>query len=162
MFFGWKRFNFITMIILYFKSVPAAAVYRTVMSVVNALTPTLSIIVTISMHIGNIANNFGQIRNFLRFIEMPSDNRLDADLSRGGAIVLQNVVFRYPNSEKDSLKNINLTINPGETIAIVGENGAGKTTLVKMLTGLYKPTQGIVTIDGNNVTEINYRFMINF
>lgn len=111
----------------------------------------------ISMHIGSIANNFGQIRNFLRFIEIPSDNRPEVDISNDGAIVLTDACFRYPNSERDSLKNINLTINPGETIAIVGGNGAGKTTLVKLIMGLYKPTQGSVKIDGNDTNEINYK-----
>ena len=111
----------------------------------------------ISMHIGSIANNFGQIRNFLRFLEIPSDSRADVEISRDGEIVLDNVSFRYPNSDNDSLKNISLTVHPGETIAIVGENGAGKSTLVRLLTGLYKPTSGVVTADGINVNSVSYK-----
>lgn len=111
----------------------------------------------IDWHIGDIAKNFGQIRNFLRFLDITSDDRPDANISKNGVIQLQNASFRYPNADKDSLKNINLTINSGETIAIVGENGAGKTTLVKLLTGLYKPTVGTVKIDGHDTYDINYQ-----
>jgi ATP-binding cassette subfamily B protein len=111
----------------------------------------------ISMHLGNLANNFGQIRNFLRFLDIPSDKRSDVTISKKDGITIENASFKYPNAEKDSLKNINLTIKPGETIAIVGENGAGKTTLVKLLTGLYKPTEGSVKIGENDVNNISYR-----
>ena len=111
----------------------------------------------IRSHIGNIADNFGQIRNFLRFLEIQSDNRPSVELISDSAIVLSDVTFRYPNAEKDSLRNINLAVNAGETIAIVGENGAGKTTLVKLLTGLYKPTEGSVKIGGHDTNDVNYK-----
>lgn len=111
----------------------------------------------ISMHLGNLANNFGQIRNFLRFLEIPSDKRSDLKISKKDGIIIENASFKYPNAEKDSLRNINLSVKPGETLAIVGENGAGKTTLVKLLTGLYKPTEGSVKIGETDVNDINYR-----
>jgi len=111
----------------------------------------------ISRHLGHLADNFGQIRNFLRFLDIPSDNRENLNISKKEGITIENASFKYPNAEKDSLKNINLTVHPGETIAIVGENGAGKTTLVKLLTGLYKPTEGSVRIGETDVNTINYR-----
>ena len=111
----------------------------------------------IRYRIGELASGFGLVRNFLRFLEMPADKRSDIDISKKDGITVENADFKYPNSEKDSLKNINLTIKPGETIAIVGENGAGKTTLVKLLTGLYKPTKGSVKIGGTDVNTVNYR-----
>ena len=111
----------------------------------------------ISGHLGNLANNFGQIRNFLRFLDIPSDNRADVKISKKDDITIENASFKYPNAEKDSLKNINLTVKGGETIAVVGENGAGKTTLVKLLTGLYKPTEGSVKIGETDVNTISYR-----
>jgi ATP-binding cassette subfamily B protein len=57
------------------------------------------------------------------------------------SIVFENVSFTYPGCEKLSLKNINLTISPGEKIAIVGLNGAGKTTLIKLLFRFYDPDE---------------------
>lgn len=61
-------------------------------------------------------------------------------------IHLNKVSFRYPGSEAYALKDIDLTIHSGEHIMVVGKNGAGKTTLVKLLTGLYEPELGSITI----------------
>ena len=59
-------------------------------------------------------------------------------------IRFENVSYTYPEAEKPALRNVNLTIAPGENLAIVGANGAGKTTLIKLLCGLYLPTDGQV------------------
>ena len=111
----------------------------------------------INHNIGNLANNFGLIRNYLRFLDIPSDNRANIKISKKNGITIENVSFTYPNADEQSLKNIDLAIKPGETIAIVGENGAGKTTLVKLLTGLYKPTKGTVKIGETSANTISYR-----
>lgn len=59
-------------------------------------------------------------------------------------ITVSNVYFKYAKSNKNVLSNINMTIKPGEKIAIVGENGAGKSTLIKMLLGQYRPSSGTI------------------
>jgi len=63
-------------------------------------------------------------------------------------ITFSDIGFTYPSREQKALQNINLTISPGEVIALVGENGSGKTTLVKLLCRLYDPSQGKITVDG--------------
>ena len=68
-------------------------------------------------------------------------------------IHFQNVSFKYPGSDKYVLRNINLFIKPNESIALVGLNGAGKTTLIKLLTRLYDPTEGQITLDGIDLRE---------
>ena len=68
-------------------------------------------------------------------------------------IEFRNVWFRYPRSERFALKDISFTIQPGESVAIVGENGAGKTTLVKLLTRLYDPTEGAIFLEGCDLRE---------
>ncbi|MBP7213482.1 MAG: ABC transporter ATP-binding protein [Anaerolineaceae bacterium] len=68
-------------------------------------------------------------------------------------IHFQNVSFKYPGSDKYVLRNINLFIKPNESIALVGLNGAGKTTLIKLLTRLYDPTEGQITLDGLDLRE---------
>lgn len=70
-------------------------------------------------------------------------------------IRLEHVSFRYPEAEKDTLTDINLTLHPGEKLAIVGLNGAGKTTLVKLLCGLLDPTEGRILLNGRDIREYN-------
>ena len=68
-----------------------------------------------------------------------------------------NVSFRYPGTERDVLKNINLTLRPGETMVLVGLNGAGKTTLIKLLTRLYDPTEGQILLDGKDLRDYDVK-----
>ena len=70
-------------------------------------------------------------------------------------IEFRGVGFRYPESEEWALRNIDLSIRPGEKIALVGPNGAGKTTLIKLLSRLYDPTEGIILIDGIDIRELD-------
>ena len=70
-------------------------------------------------------------------------------------IQFRDVSFTYPGAERPALSNINLEIQPGERIALVGENGAGKTTLVRLLLGLYRPTQGTISVDGIDLSTLD-------
>ena len=78
-------------------------------------------------------------------------------------IEIVNVGFQYVGAEKVALKNISLSIQKGEVVAIVGHNGSGKSTLCKMLNALLLPAEGTVTVDGmdtrdeNNLLEIRRR-----
>jgi ATP-binding cassette subfamily B protein len=63
-------------------------------------------------------------------------------------IVFDNVGFRYPDTEGWAIRHLSFTLAAGETLALVGENGAGKTTIVKLLTRLYDPSEGRITVDG--------------
>lgn len=70
---------------------------------------------------------------------------------------LRDVSFRYPGADHDTLSHVNLTIHPGEKLAVVGKNGAGKTTLIKLLCGLYDPTEGQVLLDGEDIRQYDRR-----
>jgi ATP-binding cassette, subfamily B, bacterial MsbA len=70
------------------------------------------------------------------------------------AIELENVNFRYDEGKEYVLKNINLKVNKGEVIALVGPSGGGKTTLVNLINRFYDPEEGTVKIDGNDVKDI--------
>ncbi len=72
-------------------------------------------------------------------------------------IRLENVSFRYPGAQQDALQNINLTLHPGEKLAVVGRNGVGKTTLVKLICGFLDPTEGRVLLDGRDIRHLNRR-----
>lgn len=76
------------------------------------------------------------------------------------SIEFRDVWFRYPGAEKYSLEAVNVTLNKGEVMTIVGENGSGKTTFVKLLLGLYRPTKGEILLNGVNIdryTDEEYR-----
>ncbi len=71
----------------------------------------------------------------------------------GHTIEFRDVSFRYPGTKRDVLKNISFTVEPGDTVVLVGLNGAGKTTLLKLLTRLYDPTEGQILLDGADIRE---------
>lgn len=82
---------------------------------------------------------------------------IEPDPAEPYQIELQNVSFRYPGAEADTLHGINLTIHPGEKLAVVGLNGAGKTTLIKLICGFLDPTEGRVLLNGQDIRELNRR-----
>ncbi|MCX6545001.1 MAG: ABC transporter ATP-binding protein [Acidobacteria bacterium] len=74
-------------------------------------------------------------------------------MTRG--ISFHDVAFRYPSHASDTLEHIDVTVAPGEVVALVGENGSGKTTLIKLLCRLYDPTRGAVTVDGIDLRDLD-------
>lgn len=93
------------------------------------------------------------ISNLRKFLDLehkiaePKDGKTIAFPLKSG-IKFHNVTFHYPGSSRHALQNINISIEQGETIALVGANGSGKTSLIKLLCRLYDPASGNVTIDG--------------
>jgi ATP-binding cassette subfamily B protein len=81
----------------------------------------------------------------------PNGRRMPQPIKRG--FEFRNVSFAYPGTERRVLKNFNLTLSPGERIALIGENGQGKTTVVKLITRLYDPTEGQILLDGVDLRE---------
>jgi ATP-binding cassette, subfamily B, bacterial len=106
----------------------------------------------------NLYENSLFLQDFYQFLDLkltviePEDPKPLPNAWKTG-IRLENVSFNYTHSQRSVLKNINLTIAPGEVVAIVGANGAGKTTLIKLLCRLYDPTAGTITLDGVNLRD---------
>ena len=71
-------------------------------------------------------------------------------------LAFHNVSFKYPRAKSYTLKDISVQIKAGEKISIIGCNGAGKTTFVKLLTRLYKPTKGVITLNGIDIQSLDY------
>ncbi len=69
----------------------------------------------------------------------------------------EDVSFRYPGAEEDIIRHLNLTLHPGERLAVVGLNGAGKTTLIKLLCGLYDPDEGRILLNGIDIRKFHRR-----
>lgn len=72
----------------------------------------------------------------------------------GPEIVFENVVFKYPDTDKVILDGVSFVMKPGERVGLIGINGAGKSTLVKLLLRIYDPTEGKITIDGIDLKNI--------
>lgn len=81
-------------------------------------------------------------------VEKRDDNEYD--------IEFRNVSFKYPNTDKYALKNINIKFKIGEKLAIVGMNGSGKTTFIKLLCRLYDPCEGEILLNGVNIQKYDY------
>ena len=95
-----------------------------------------------------------KFRGFLKADSKIVDGKDSANDSQPKTIELKNVSFTYPGNNAPTLNNINLTIHPGEKIALVGYNGAGKTTLTNLLLRLYDVTQGNILIDGEDIRDV--------
>lgn len=91
-----------------------------------------------------------------RFRSLPE--RFDGAQELSGEMLhvdFRDVWFRYPGAEEYSLEAVNVTLNKGEIMTIVGENGSGKTTFVKLLLGLYRPTRGEILLNGVNIDKFS-------
>jgi len=126
----------------------------------QAFQQSLSQVSNILSGIGSTYENSLFLSNLFAFLAYAPELPVRADPLpvptpiRDG-IVLDHVSFKYPGTEKWVLEDISFAIRPGETVALVGANGAGKTTLVKLLTRLYDPIEGSITIDGIDLRDFD-------
>jgi len=106
--------------------------------------------------IGGMYEDNLYLATLYEYLETPVDSHAGTAV-RGpkpeDGIRFENVSFAYPGSEAPVLTDVNLHIRPGSSLALVGENGSGKTTLIKLLTRLYRPTSGRITLDGIDLGE---------
>lgn len=108
--------------------------------------------------LSNQSTELSCLREFLDIEEVflfEEGKPLEISSDEAYTIELHNVSYRYPESDVDTFHNLNLTLRAGEKLAIVGLNGAGKTTLVKLLCGLYDPTEGEVLLNGQDIRQYN-------
>jgi ATP-binding cassette subfamily B protein len=89
--------------------------------------------------------------NLINELENPADFSLNKDLR------IENVSFAYETSKREALKNINLTIPAGKTVAFVGANGSGKTSLIKLICGFYQPNMGRILFDKIDANDIGQK-----
>lgn len=120
---------------------------------------------TFSSYVSEMLKNIGELlarsrevddfRSFADFDGGEDDSGLPVPESDEYEFEFKNVSFCYPKSDKQALKNINLTVKPGERLAVVGLNGAGKTTFIKLLLRLYEPAEGEILLNGVNINKYN-------
>lgn len=106
-------------------------------------------------------NNFSLSSQYLERVkditdqELEQNGNINIDDSFKGEIELKDVSFKYTKHSPTVLKDINININKGDKIAIVGLSGSGKSTLSKLMLGLYTPTEGSLYFDNINIKDIN-------
>ncbi len=110
--------------------------------------------------VGNIYENNLFMANYFEFLDIKPQMTFAAPGKKPPASLRQGVEFRgvgfrYPDSDEWVLRDVDLSIKPGEKIALVGHNGAGKTTLIKLLSRLYDPTEGTILFDGVDIRELD-------
>ncbi len=112
--------------------------------------------------LGNIMNEFQRFSAAAtKIMEIDSSEPAIRDLPDAydmkerskGEVTFEHVYFRYDDANLPVLKDINVTIKPGETLAIMGETGCGKTSLIHLIPRFYEPTEGRVLLDGRDVRE---------
>lgn len=136
---------------------------------------TIGQLVAFNMLIGNVITLFerltvlwNQLQEVIIAVERINDvidtepeENLQASVRQGlpelkGEIQFEQVTFRYhPESDINVLENLSFTVNPGQTVALVGRSGSGKTTISKLILGLYPATDGKVLIDGQDITSLS-------
>ncbi|MBI3971444.1 MAG: ABC transporter ATP-binding protein [Chloroflexi bacterium] len=109
--------------------------------------------------VGELVQHWGRLAHLRDFLSLAPEPRpatpaaVPRPLREG--VRFRGVSFIYPGAGRRALAGIDLTLRPGERVALVGENGAGKTTLVRLLLGLYRPTEGQITVDGVDLAALD-------
>ena len=118
--------------------------------------------------LAQIANLFGRANNaktsykrLASFMEETQDDDV-SEKNKGairreklGSIEFKDTTYRYPEADLDTLRSINLSVNEGEKVAILGRNGSGKSTLMKLASGLFKASDGLVMYDGVDIKQLH-------
>ena len=120
---------------------------------------------TFYQHITSVLRNFAELRqksrqvsdfrSFLDFEDVLPEiqGTKPVPVCSSYEFCFEQVSFQYPKAEEYALKNLNLTLSPGERLAVVGLNGAGKSTFIKLLLRLYEPTEGRILLNGTDIKE---------
>jgi ATP-binding cassette subfamily B protein len=121
---------------------------------VNMLTWPVASLGWISSLVQEAEASQKRINEFLKIQPDIQNNHPEKSIIKG-TIEFKNVSFTYDDTQIQSLKNINFTVNKGETLAILGKTGSGKSSIVSLISRLYDTTQGEILVDGNPIHQVN-------
>jgi ATP-binding cassette subfamily C protein LapB len=128
-----------------------------------AVTMLTSRVLTPLVQVSSLIINYEYAKSSYEILDKVHHSPIEKSLGRKyisrnhieGKIEFKNVSFAYPGAVEPILKNITFQIDPGESVAILGNNGSGKSTILKLLMGYYEPTDGIILIDGIDIRQID-------
>lgn len=160
---SWASFQLFQIICLVFTGVLAlrgsitpgeVVMYQTYFTtVVNSVSSMITLIPTIAKGLESV-NSIGEI---LTAGEVENHENKPKIKQVDGNFSLQQICYRYPNSDQTILQDINLEVKQGETVAFVGESGSGKSTILNLLIGFIQPTDGKILLDGHDMSFIDLR-----
>ncbi|NLK99511.1 MAG: ABC transporter ATP-binding protein [Clostridiales bacterium] len=140
------------------------AVLNKGMSIGN-FTMFLALAVSFSESMLDFLQRFGdykkaslEVDDFRSFMELDIEEKVDTipiPSADKYTIRFHDVSYRYQKTDKDAVSHLNMTLHPGEKLAVVGLNGAGKTTMIKLLLRLYDPTEGYISLNGIDIRRFN-------
>lgn len=147
---------------LVIRKVFSIGIFTQMISAAGALGATLGGLV---WNVQELLKRCNYAYEYVLFMQYPEAlPKGDAPVKEGEhRIEFRNVSFAYPGTDHKVLDGVNITVEPGEHLSIVGLNGAGKTTFIKLLCRLYDPTEGEILLDGRNIQEYDYKaYMAQF
>lgn len=148
--------------LLAIRRVFSIGIFTQMISTAGALDATLGGLVWNIQELMKRCNYAYEYVLFMEYPEALPKGKVRVD-KKNHHIEFRNVSFAYPRTDKKVLDGVNITIEPGEHLSIVGLNGAGKTTFIKLLCRLYDPTEGEILLDGRNIKEYDYKeYMAQF
>ncbi len=137
------------------------ASYGIVVALVSAVQSVYGCAERLAEDFASVLKSGVSMRYLQKFMELPEVKKAGRDKVSAEPVCLRfdNVFFRYPDAEKEVLKGVSFTIEPGQRVALVGENGSGKTTIVKLLCGLYQPVSGSITLNGTDIRQLPSEYL---
>lgn len=127
-----------------------------VVATIQYIALIINAILTISWTISLIPRDKICLRRIFEILDTPTnpDEAMSDGRKLKGAIIMKNVSFRYPGAQANAIEDVDLDIADGEIVGIIGGIGSGKTTLAKLILDFYKPTEGSISLGGEDYSDI--------
>ena len=121
---------------------------------VNILTWPVAVVGWVTSMVQQAEASQARINEFLKQVpEIQNNNSESTEIK--GKVTFKNVTFKYDDTNITALKNINFTVNSGDTLAILGKTGSGKSTIIELISRLYDTTEGLILLDNKPIKEAN-------
>ena len=150
--------QFVALLVFTYMAVNGQMTIATLIASLTILTILSNIIQTVNQDVTNVYEDIQYVILTYDFINtnlIKARDGIDHKFQGPISIKFDRVSFKYPGSDKYVFKDLSFEIDADKNVALVGVNGAGKTTIVKLLVGLYKPTEGTIYLDGINADDLS-------
>ena len=121
------------------------------------IVSAILLILSFSENLPNLVLSFNRVKEVLNTKLSILDGEIETIDEEKSTIEFKNVSFKYPESEKDTLTNINFKLEPGKTVAIIGGIGSGKSTIINLISRFQDPTAGEILINGENLKNLKLK-----